>query len=189
MDTLAAPPGPLSPSLCFLYRKSVVAYYLSDDPQGPSGARRLPSIPGSIIDYLAIACDRFWVRHQRCMGVILVFTPRTRLWTWHLPRQHCGPYSTDACDEGQHFVPPPGTYIAGSLQAFAHKSDSNIHRMPTYPGLHFVCIAPEFKQTLSVLLSCDPQQRRCRELSLDTVILDDQRLMLESAMTRLVLLD
>jgi hypothetical protein len=84
---------------------------------------------------------------------------------------------------------PPGFKIAGTLQCYAKVPQMDLHPLPAFSGLHFVCLAPSFSQTLGLALVCDPALKECRALHPDSVVIDDHRAIIESSAPRLSFLD
>jgi hypothetical protein len=176
--------------LRFKEHKGVVSFRSAPDRDGEAIWRHLPDLPASLVDYLVVACERFWLRHQRCIGFVLLLNPVTHLWVCEIPKQVCGRYSSQFWAEGKMLVSvPTGFKVAGTLQCYAKDPRTDLNPVPNFPGLHFVCLAPNFSQTLGLLLVCSPEPKDCRELNADAVVIDDQRAIVEVASPRFCFLD
>jgi hypothetical protein len=115
----------------------------------------LPRIQASHLNWMTGALQAYWRQHRRCLAFVLLYCPAQKRWVFQLPRQLCRGHETRfsvTSDDLPAF--PSGYYVAGSYQKFVAKADGEIHRIPTFDGLHFSSTLGLDGQTFSLAIRC-----------------------------------
>ena len=125
-------------------------------PPGEHGAPweqfPLPPIPQSLIDWLAVFAEVFWLKHGRCVAALLLLDCSARCWGIGMPRQACTPDSAFWSLDSRSFAGLRSELcVAGSFQSRCVRALDEIpDAVPPVPGVHFVqSIEPDHQGILS----------------------------------------
>jgi hypothetical protein len=149
-----------------------------------TNAYALCRLPRSLADQLGTACQWFWQRHQRCLGILLLLEPEHHIWSVVIPAQRCSRDS--ACWSASRRDLPgigPSMVLMGSFQSrMLGKGEDPADCPPPHDGLHLVMSIGSGLPQVHTFLRCDGQTR---PVPVSDVLFDDIEHLFEEAIGRL----
>ncbi len=147
----------------------------------------LPPLAKSMTDWLAIFCEIFWQRHERCVSVLLLLDLATRRWSFEVPAQRC---SRDAsCWTARYGVsadPSRKPVLAGTYQSRLLAENEQVSdAVPPIPGAHFVHVIEQTCRGVYTFLRIDEE---LHALQPQVLIVDDLEAMMAECRPRVRLL-